>query len=88
MKEGRRVLAGARRSHEKYRQYTEITNVIGARRERVGTYMGEQLEIQYTIAIFKEVDGIEMGVLDDGTPYLSGRGYLARTNQELARNAG
>lgn len=38
--------------------------------------MGEQLEMKALIAA-KMVDGIEMGILDDGTAYLTGRG-LAR----------
>ena len=36
-----------------------------------------QIELPLQIAASKEVDGIEMGVLSDGTPYLSARG-LAR----------
>ncbi len=36
--------------------------------------MSEQLVIQATVAVSRELDGIEMGVLGDGTPYLSGRG--------------
>src|SRR5262245_23502963 len=33
-----------------------------------------QLELRIPIAVQKEVDGVEMGVLADGTPFLSGRG--------------
>ena len=29
------------------------------------------------VAVSKEIDGIEMGVLKDGTPYLSNRGLAA-----------
>ena len=36
-----------------------------------------QLEIQFNVAKSTEVDGIEMGVLENGTPFLTGRG-LAR----------
>src|ERR1044072_4547302 len=39
--------------------------------------MGEQLVIQATVAIEKEINGIGLGVLEDGTPFLSGQG-LAR----------
>lgn len=39
--------------------------------------MGEPLVLSHSIDIVKEVDGIEMGVLKDGTAYLTGRG-LAR----------
>ena len=33
-----------------------------------------QLELRIPIVVQKEVDGVEMGVLADGTPFLSGRG--------------
>lgn len=36
-----------------------------------------QLEIKFNVVKSTEVDGIEMGVLDDETPFLTGRG-LAR----------
>lgn len=36
-----------------------------------------QLELNLSIAVAKEIDGVEMGVLSDATPFLSGRG-LAR----------
>lgn len=39
--------------------------------------MTEQLVMQAMVLAANTVDGIEMGVLDDGTPYLTGRG-LAR----------
>jgi hypothetical protein len=35
--------------------------------------MGEQLEL-VKVAVSKEIDGVDMGVLSDGTAYLSGRG--------------
>jgi hypothetical protein len=34
----------------------------------------EQLSLALKIVIEKEVDGLEMGVLEDGTPYLSAAG--------------
>lgn len=36
-----------------------------------------QLTLKLEVAVAREIDGIEMGVLKDGTPYLNGRG-LAR----------
>ena len=33
----------------------------------------EQLEIKFNVVKSTEVDGIEMGVLDDGTPFLTAR---------------
>jgi len=37
----------------------------------------EQISLDLKIIISKEIDGVEMGVLNDGTPFLTGRG-LAR----------
>lgn len=34
----------------------------------------KQLVIPQAVAVAKEINGIEMGILDDGMPYLSGRG--------------
>jgi hypothetical protein len=39
--------------------------------------MAEQLALQHVVAVSQEIDGVEMGVLDDGTPFLTGRS-LAR----------
>lgn len=39
--------------------------------------MGEQLVLQGALAAPKVIDGIEMGVLEDGTPYFTGRAVAA-----------
>ena len=39
--------------------------------------MVEQLVMQHLVAVSQEINGVEMGVLDDGTPFLTGRS-LAR----------
>ena len=36
-----------------------------------------QMQMDLEVVAHTEVDGLEMGVLRDGTPYLSGRGLAA-----------
>jgi hypothetical protein len=52
-----------------FRAQVRVTN------EKGGVRLKDQLELQIVVA--KDIDGIEMGVLQDGTAYLSGRS-LAR----------
>ena len=50
--------------------------------------MSQQLVIACTVDVSKEVDGIEMGVLSDGTAYLTGRGVarLCGASDSTIRN--